>query len=406
MGFAGGNVLAMPKLRRKRRPADQTNALRWLAVVAVVVVVLVLLVGSIHSINKESSGYRAAIDRSFAALATPVVTASNLTSVDLSNLLQAVGTLPNNVPPDTARSRLQQGLDQAVAATAQQSSQASTMANPPASDNLSSHFEQVMEERASAVSAMRTTIDQLLGMTPVPIAGSPPTTAANAPVSIALTGSQASAQLAEEGQRLVSADATYRSLRGSAAHLSTPVHLPRSVWVATPAASAPLGPNLLAQTGELLATSTNMEPVRRLIITAVGLAPPATVLGGVGVAATSCVQPQLTTPTSTPTLLPPTKTLGVAVTVTNCGNVPEAGVVVGIILALADPVGIRPPGARVQGGSGSRSLTRVSGGSEAVTFPHLSVAAGHTYSLAVSIGSSPAEAVASGAADRFLIHIA
>ena len=58
--------------------------------------------------------------------------------------------------------------------------------------------------------------------------------------------------------------------------------------------------------------------------------------GGPGIVGDSCSDPVSAVPGPTPAVLPPTKTVQVSMTVTNCGTVLESGVVVSQTLT---PVG-------------------------------------------------------------------
>jgi hypothetical protein len=95
----------------------------------------------------------------------------------------------------------------------------------------------------------------------------------------------------------------------------------------------------------------------------------------------------------------------VAVTVTNCGTVAEAGVVVSQTLSLADPVGTALPPSGDRGGRARARVTLRSGGSAAPSFPPLPVATGHLYDLEVSVAVPSSQADLAGTSQRFLLQV-
>jgi hypothetical protein len=270
---------------------------------------------------------------------------------------------------------------------------------------VSQQFIHVMAERAAGASQLRTAIDRLLGMTPLPIAGAPTTTvaASSAPlISIA----QATTAMGNAGLAFQQSDVDYRTLVAQIRRQRLTMRLPRSVWVPAPITSAPLGSPSLASGAAALGNASELQPYHRLAITAVGLSPPAVSTGGPGLFGADCVSVVSNVPGPTPTVLPPTTTVTAEVTVTNCGTVPESGVVVTQTLALADPAGapLPPPGARA---SASRTtLNLASGTSMALTLRALSVAGGHSYTLTVTVAVPAAQQDRAGSTQQFLIHIA
>lgn len=366
---------------------------------------LVLVVGSVAEIHAQSHGYRSSTDSGYGALATTVVESSNQTGAQLAALMTSAPGLTNQPLPRTARALLQQGLDAAVNATTQESDQAGRLVPPYPTGQVSQQFGHVMAERAAGASQLRTAIDRLLGMTPLPIAGAPTTTvaASSAPlISIA----QATTAMGNAGLVFQQSDVDYRTLVAQIRSQRLPMRLPRSVWVPAPIASAPLGSPSLASGATALGNATELQPYHRLAITAVGLSPPAVSTGGPGLFGADCVSVVSNVPGATPTVLPPTTTVTAEVTVTNCGTVPESGVVVTQTLALADPAGtaLPPPGARA---SASRTtLNLAAGTSMALTLRALSVAGGHSYTLTVTVAVPAAQQDRAGSTQQFLIHVA
>lgn len=393
----------MPRARRRRRPPGRGLGQSVLIGIALTITV-VLVAGSLLAIHTQSKGYRDATTVGYVALADPIGQASARTGAQLSALMAAAPSLTNGQFPNTARGELEQGLDAAVLATTNQATQAATISSPPPVGGMSGRFTQVMQLRASTTEAVRATIDQLLGMSPLPVAGAP-TTAAPAPAATFISTARASAELSAEGQQFVAADNGFRAVRAEAAAQHLASSLRASVWVHPPIDSAPLGPTALGATAAALALSPALRAFHHLVITAVGLSPPAVPSGGVGIVATSCIAPQSTAPGATPTVVPPTSTLQALVSVTNCGTVPEADVTVTVTVAPADDPGSTAIPSAGQGGRSRAVVTIASGASSAPSLAPLPVAPGHRYTLTVTVSLPPAQADAAGATQQFLIQV-
>ena len=394
----------MPRASRRRRPPGRGLGQSVLIGIAATVTV-VLVAGSLLAIHTQSQGYRDATTRGYAGLADQVGLASTRTGSRLSDLMASAPTLANRKLPFTARAMLEQGLDTAVLDTATQAAQAATIASPPAVGDLSSRFTAVMNLRASTTAQLRSTVDQLLGMEPLPVAGAPTTAAPTAPGTL-ISVEQATGELSAEGQAFEQADADFRALRATAAAMRAPFRLHASVWVPAPVATAPLGSAALGATAAALASSAALVPFHHLVVTAVGLVPPAVPTGGVGVEATSCVDPQSTSPATSPTVVPPTATLGALVSVTNCGTVPEADVAVTLSVSLSDPPGSAPPPAGRTGGRSRATVSIASGASAAPSLAAVPVASAHRYLVTVSVSVPPGQADATGSTQQFLVEVA
>lgn len=388
------------------------------AVVIVGALLAVIVIGSVAEINAQSAGYRQATDTAYAQLASIVVDDSNQTGSRLASLMASAAHLPNGpVDPNrtgvqplaagtsqTARARMQQGLDQVVADATEEAVRASSLVPPEPTGSVSTQFIAVMRARAASTSALRSIIDGLLGMEPLPLAGSPSassTPAAATPLSVA----EAAPQMAVVGQDLYTADTAYANLVAYIHRERIPVHLPSSVWVHPPAASTPLGPQSLGATASALSGSAIMAPVHQMVITAIALSPPAVNTGGAGLANTNCQSPASTGASAIPTVLPPTTSVSAAATVTNCGTVTESGVTITQTLTLADPAGTKPPPADARGGRSHTEVTLRSGGSTALDLPGITVATGHLYDLALAIDLPPGQVNPSGSSQAFLIQI-
>ncbi len=367
-------------------------------------IALVLVVGSLAEIHAQSRGFRSASDSGYGALAARVVDDSNRTGDQLAALMDSAPGLTNQALPRTARAVLQQGLDDAVAATTQEATRAASLVPPYPSDHVSNQLTQVMAARASGVSDLRTSIDRLLGMTPLPIAGAP--TSATAGSSVPLTSpTQAATSMGNAGLAFQQSDVDYRGLVAQIRQQRIPIRLPRSVWVPAPITGASLGSPRLAAAAGVLAGSSELAPFHRLAITAIGLSPPAVSTGGPGLLGEDCVHVKSTTPGSVPTVLPPSSTVTAAVTVTNCGTVPESGVRVSQTLALADPAGTALPAPSTRGSVSRATVALRSGSSKALTLPALAVAPGHTYTLTIAVAVPAGQVNRAGSSQEFLIRI-
>jgi len=378
-----------------------------IAIAATVTVVLVA--GSLLAIHTQSEGYRNATTSGYAALANKVGQESTLTGAQLSALMAKAPTLPNARLPmtgilKTARGVLEQGLDAAVLQTSEQAVQAVTIASPPAVGALSTRFTQVMQLRAATTAQLRSTVDRLLGMSPLPIAGSPNAGGPPAPATL-ISPDQAASEMSGEGLAFEQADAQFRALRATAAAQRPPVRLQPSVWVPSPVDSAPLGSVALGSTAHALALSAAFVPYHELVVTAVGLTPPAVPSGGPGNASTSCANPQTTVPGPTPTELPPTSNLAALVTVTNCGTVPEARVTVTLTVTPADPAGTTPPPAGGTGGRSRATIALAPGSSASPNLSPLPVTSGHRYSVTVTLSLPPSQANLAGTTQSFLVQV-
>jgi len=385
--------------------------------ISIVVAVLgVLVIGSVVEIHAQSAPYRRMTDQGYAALASRVVDDSNQSGARLAAVIYTAPTIPNQPLPNTARGEIQQGLDVALSATAQEARQAKALTPPATTDDVASQFTAILEDRAAAAASVVATIDQLLGMAPLPIAGAPTTTTTSTthPAAV-ISVSQASAQLAAAGARIEQSDRAYAAwaqrLRRGKIPGAGPIRVPASVWAPS---GSPLSSVQLGESAALLNAAVALVPFHQMVITAVGLAPPAVPSptpnnpAGSGTIATSCDPSNLTSTVAgpVPTVLPPTGSVTPLVTVTNCGTVAEADVTVTETLALADAPGKGPPPSGASGSSARTTVTTiVSGRSQALSFPALTVASGHNYTLTITLLPPTGQANLAGTSQQFLLQI-
>ena len=369
-----------------------------LVVVVIVVIVGVVVIASIAEINAQSGPYRRMVNRSFGALASPLVNSSTQTGRDLATtMLNAAGT-------SSTRAGLQQMLDHVVSEATAQSGDAANLVPPAAVGSLDQQLVAVFSERAAAATAVRTTVDGLLGLVPLPVAGAPPApTPAPAP---SLTTAQAVAALSAVGTQIRKADADYAAVRRALARAPGPVRLPRSSWVTGPLATAPLGQAQLAQAPPALMASSALAVVHRLLISAVGLSPPA--VGSPGTVGDNCANPSSRPANPPPSLLPPTRKLSAQVTVSNCGNVVEKGVVVSLTVQLVP--GSPPPSKAASSTPASPSSVRRTivlgpGGSRSLAMGPLAVVPGSQYVVTMAVAFPSGQANPAGTTQAFLVQI-
>jgi hypothetical protein len=400
----GTIVLGMPRARRRRRSAARRGWSRTLTLFLILTVATVVIVGSLVEVHAQSDDFRTSTDTGYAQLATLVAEASDQTAAQLAQLMQTAPQLPVSQVPQSARAEVEQGLDRAVDATSDQATRAAGLVPPQPSGAVSARFTQVMDERAEATADLRASIDQLLGISPAPIAGAPNSVTTSAP-SPGSTVARAAAAMGSAGLRFEGADDSYRALVAYVRRQHLPVALPSSVWVPAPVENAPLGSAQLAATASAMASSPALVPVHQLVITALGLSPPAVASGGPGIVGDGCRDPGSAVPGPAPTVLPPTSTVSVGLTITNCGTITETGVVVNQNLTIADPAGTAPPPVDARGGKDQQRVTLASGSSVALTMPSLTVAGGHLYLLDVSVAVPTDQANPAGTTQQFLLQI-
>ena len=352
-------------------------------------------------------------DQGYAQLASPVIEASNQTGARLAAVINSAPTIPNQGLPNTARGEIQQGLDAAVSTSSEEARQAKQLTPPTPSDDVAHQLTAIFAGRAAAVVEVAGTIDQLLGMAPLSIAGAPNTTTASSSNSAALISvGQASQQLAAGGTQIERTDRAYAALAARLRHGkksgSGPIRLPASIW-APP--GAPLSSTQLGDSAASLKAAVALVPYHQMVITAVGLTPPAVPAAtpndtaGSGIIGTSCDAPNSTVAGPIPTRLPPTSSVTPLVTVTNCGTVDEANVTVTETLALAEPTGAVTPPVGASGSSARTKVTTVSGQSQSLSLPALNVAKGHNYTLTVTLTPPNGQADPAGTSQQFLLQI-
>jgi IPT/TIG domain len=361
-----------PLDRRRRRPrrilGTRARALIVPGVVALVVVALV--VGGATRTGSESTSYWRAVDRSYADQARVVVAESTEVGDELTAVLAATKS-------DT-RPELQAALDTLARAGDGLAQAAATLASPPPSGGVGTEVASAMSERSRALTLLRSTIDRLLDMTPLPVVGARPgDSRAGAPLSAA----SAVIALGQVGSLLERADLAYASARRTLGGAPGHATLPAGSWVRSPATWSPAAAQAMVA---VLTSAPALAPVQRVVLLTddVAITPPAV--------------PAAATPAGT-SVLPPTRRLSITVVVANQGNVAETGVKVAVQARPATGAALAP---------GSRTISLAAGRSTAVTLPDIRVVPGHTYSITLSVAPPAGQAAASVSTDTFVVEVA
>ncbi len=313
--------------------------------------------------------------------------------------------------PGAARLELEAQLDAVVRASRQELAQLTGLVPPSPQGTAAVTLARVLAQRADATASIRSAIDGLLELSPLPVAGAPSPTPAPLPTP-QLSVAEADAGLAAAGASLAAADATYASLAASVRSGRAPIRLPSSRW-----ATGELSPAALGGLAGVLAAARSYAPVPSVVVTAVGIAPSPVVppgsvdqapppVGQTGIGGTfgeGCTAPVSAVPGSAPAVLPPTGTVQATVTVTNCGAVVEGPAVVTATLT--------PAGATPSGGSGSGGVAKTTAhvpldGSVTVTLAPLGVSGGSRYTLVVSVLPAVPQPSTAGTSEEFLLEVA
>jgi hypothetical protein len=106
-------------------------------------------------------------------------------------------------------------------------------------------------------------------------------------------------------------------------------------------------------------------------------------------------------------LVPPTKKLAAQVTVTNCGNVDEKGIVVSLTVQLAP--GTPPPkGSTAAASSPSvvhETIALTPGASRSLDLGPLKVGPGGQYVVTANVAPSPRQTITAGTSQAFLVQV-
>jgi hypothetical protein len=382
----------MPALdrRRRRRPIGPI-----LVALVLVGVALFLLIGGALEVGHASGPYWSDVDRSYSAQGAVLVDQSNQTGATLDKLVVDMASM--------TRRPLQEQLDSLVAATAGQAGSAAALSPPSPANGLDQGFAGVMATRALAVDRLRSAVDGLLGMAPLPVRGAVPSATGTASPAaraggatvVLLPTAKVTSDLAQVGALLDRSDQSYATVRRGFLAAPGSAALPRSVWVHDPQLWSP-GP--VQTLVDNLTGSKSLTPVHRLQLLTVRLNPsPVPPIGTPSASSASSAAAGTATAGAVSSVIPPTTRLRVEAIVGNYGNVGEAKVVV---TAQTEPQG---------GGSASSASATIAlqpGSTAAVALPALAVDPGATYGLTVTVAAPAAQSNRSGLSGDYTVQVA
>jgi hypothetical protein len=293
--------------RTSHRRARRRSRAGRLVVLAAVLVVAAVLIGGVARIGPRSGPFNASVNRSFGAQGAVLADLSNATGSSLRRLMGAM--------PTQDRQTLQAGLDDVAAQAGDQSVRANALAGD---GSLEGRFATVFADRARAANEVRSAIDGLLGMRPLPVSGAPAVVASETASTPLLSATQATNRITAAGRLLSQADTSYKAIRRSLADTGGHARLPASRWITT---SSTWQIGAVAAQVDLVAASTTLEARHQLGLSVVQVTPPA-IPSPTGVA------------NSGVSVLSPTKTVTLNVVLTNNGSVDEPHAAVTFTLAL------------------------------------------------------------------------
>jgi len=329
-------------------------------VLACALVVAAVLIGGVARIGPRSGPFRTSVNRSFGAQGAVLVDLSNATGASLRRLM--------GVMPDQGRQTLQAELDDVTAQAGDQAARAAALAS---NGGVEGRFATVLADRAQSADEVRSAIDGLLGLRPLPVAGAPAASATGAAAPTSLSSTQATDRIAAAGRLLAQADRSYQVVRRSLATMAGHARLPASRWITTPS-TWQIG--ALATQVDLVAASATLAAVHQLGLSVVQITPPA-VPSPTGVA------------TPGVSVLSPTQTVVLSVVLTNDGTVDEPHASVTFTLTGL-PTGTTTTARRAASVLAARSVSLAP-----VTF---AVKPGNSYQLTVAIAVPAGQPVAAG----------
>jgi len=328
-------------------------------VLVCVLVVAAVLIGGVARIGSRSGPFRASVNRSFGAQAAVLVDLSNATGASLRRLMGAM--------PDQDRRTLQVEMDDVTAQAGDQAARAAVLAS---NGSVEGRFATVFADRAHSADEVRSAIDGLLGLRPLPVAGAPVATATGAAPTL-LSSTEATDRIAAAGRLLVQADRSYQVVRSSLADMAGHARLPTSRWITSPS-TWQIG--ALATQVDLVAASTTLAATPQLGLSVVQITPPAVP------SPTGVVTPGVS-------VLSPTQTVVLNVVLSNDGTVDEPHASVTFTLARL------PNGATATARRTASVLAARSASLAPVTF---AVKPGNSYQLTVAITAPAGQTVAAG----------
>lgn len=325
-------------------------------------VVAAVLIGGVARIGPRSGPFRTSVNRSFGAQGAVLVDLSNATGASLRRLMGAM--------PDQGRQALQVDLDDVTAQAGDQAARAAALAS---NGGVEGRFATVLADRAQSADEVRSAIDGLLGLRPLPVPGAPAAPATGAAAAALLSSTQATDRIAAAGRLLAQADRSYQVVRRSLATMAGHARLPTSRWITT-ASTWQIG--ALATQVDLVAASTTLAAVHQLGLSVVQITPPA-VPSPTGVA------------TPGVSVLSPTQTVVLSVVLTNDGTVDEPHASVTFTLT-------RLPTGTTTTTTARRAASVLAGRSVSLAPVTFAVKPGNSYQLTVAIAVPAGQTVAAG----------
>jgi hypothetical protein len=271
------------------RRSKARRRLAALGVLAVAILAAALLVGVVQAAHRAAP-YRHSVDQSFAAVASSLMVSSNATGTELARVMADPGRLGRVV----LESRLQQLAQQASS----DSGRASSLTAPPPDANAADRVIDTLRLRADATASIRSTLEGLLGLTPInPVGTAGPEPPAANPLGVP----GAAGLLRYAGEQMVLSDHIYRGLPVRFPLVSAGATLPLSRW--TSPLTGKLMPATLKADAATIASDPRLSATISLRIVAVQTQP-------------------LLLPVGPGYPVPPTTTFIAAVSVVNRGSAP------------------------------------------------------------------------------------
>lgn len=337
--------------RRRRRRVVIRNLAGLLVAGAVVAVVAIVAAAAVAQIGPTSGPYRRTVDRSYAALADPLVAQSDAAAVSFATLRAHGSRL--------ARAALFDQLAQLDADTATVARQFDAISPPVPAGSAGTRCDSAMDGRARAVALARRALESVVGG---------PTGTGGGDEASAATGLESAAT------DLTAADASWSQCRRLLRQAPGSARLPASVWITDPAAWSAAAIDHFVTA---VVASPTLAAVRGVaIVTAVTFPQSVPGTGGAGTVA-------------------PTDTLAVHVVVADTGNVDEDGVEVAATLA---PAGAAPGRAR-------STVQLRAGSSVSTSLSSLAVQPGGSYTVTVTAIVPGARGPGSSATEAFPIAV-
>ncbi len=354
----------MSEPRRRRRSSAPSFRRRVVLGLIASTLIVALLAATAHS-AANSTSFKATINRSFAAQTDVNLADSNQTGTWLDGLLVQ--------SPTKDRLNLQAALDQLVALSAAQSRAASIALQPAPSGGAADLVNHALALRAQGIETIRTTVDGLLQMAPLPIAGStkrlggvpPPWTPRGA---LTLLAAAAAGVEAADGDLTLAR----RRLEAGPGH----VRLLASSWWPTLPLQSPI------ERSEFIAAITS--------------APSLVQRHELGVVAITTSPSSLPGSTSQRIVVLPTTALSVAAIVRNGGNVAEPGVSISMTLVRRGLVVARS----------STSASLFASSATAVKLNDVTVLPGASYTLTIDVAPRAGEPLSAAVADTVQVEVA